>query len=442
MVTTTAAGFDVSSVNASHRPSFLDISSMWALGANARTIPPRRRNVPVVKWSSEAVASTVASWNAVQHGGEGACSRTLFVYPSSWGITSQLRDYGDAALISLAFSRPLRHIDDPMLQPKWCAENTWLGCFFEGFDAARCQTQASNARTFLPNVSAPALRLKTFKELSGPHSLIAEKYVSEFSFVLDDPLFFPTRIWEDLLDRRLVRIIDPKTGLFLDPGTLKKHSPSLYQTLAVSTLRTILVPAVFPPRAHVKRAAANKLGLTRVPNARNPCVTLHLRWTDKHADGGVASSLRPTADFVVPALNRVKQITQQSHSCLLLLADDDKHALPVLERELKDRPIRVIVLTRMDDFFERAEEYERYARMGHSYLLNDVQRNSPEKAYSYFREAVVDIVCAAASSNALVGVGSSGVSQLVAQYMGHAHRMDANAMALWQEDFLGVVWRP
>jgi hypothetical protein len=408
----------------------LDVSSMWALGANARTVPPRRRSVPLVTWSPDAVSMVADTWRAAQR--PTSCNRALFVYPSYWGITSQMRDFGDVALVSLAFQRPLRHIRHAR-QPIWCPANTWLGCFFDGFDSTGCDGGLPNATAFHPETSTPASRRATFKQLRSQHVLVA-KYLSDFSFVLDDELFFPTKLWERLLDAAIVQITDSKTGLAIDSGTLKRRQPSMYHTLAISTLRTILIPAVFPPREDIRRAASHKINLFRIRDAR-PCLSLHLRWTDKQADGGVAAKMQHNVDFIIPALDRIAQITRRSYSCLVLLSDDDLHALPVLKTALRSRGIKIFVLTRLSSFFERADQYKMYARIGHSYLSSHL---CTDKAFEYFRHVVIDIVCAALTSDVLIGVGSSGVSQLVAQYMGYAHGVEANAVALWQEDVLRI----
>jgi hypothetical protein len=112
----------------------------------------------------------------------------------------------------------------------------------------------------------------------------------------------------------------------------------------------------------------------------------------------------------------------------------------MLNSSLKSRFADVRVLTRVSALFGPLEDYIVYAQIGHGYFSNLL--TGTEIAYAYFYELVVDVVVAALSADALIGVGSSGVSQLIAQYMGHARRVDSNALAVWEEDVLGVTWRP
>jgi hypothetical protein len=427
------------------RSYLLRTSSLWAMGANARSIPPRRRNVPLVTWSPDAVAVVAAAWRAVQQRAAvptTKCARMLFVYPSYWGITSQMRDYSDAALLSLAFRRPLQHINDSR-QPKWCPENTWLGCFFEGFDTESCRKNGKGAQSLTPNTSTLALRDHTFNQLGGPHSLVV-KYLSELTFVLEDPMFFPTALWEDLINANLVHFANSQTGAPIDPGVLKQRSPNLYHTLALSCLRSILVPAAFPPQMRIRTAAYERLMAMRSELATvQPCVAVHLRWTDKPSDGGIAMQMQQlNAAFIVSALDHINAIVERPYRCVVLLTDDDKRALYLLEDALKHRDVKLIVSSLVSDFFKNNDDYKLYSQVGHSFVSGVMLKTSPENAFAYFRQVVVDIICAAALSDLLIGLGSSGVSQLLAQYMGHSHRVDPNAIALWQEDLLGLSWPP
>ena len=43
-----------------------------------------------------------------------------------------------------------------------------------------------------------------------------------------------------------------------------------------------------------------------------------------------------------------------------------------------------------------------------------------------------------AQADVLVGVGTSGVSQLIAQMIGGRNRVDGNALSLWQEDMQAI----
>lgn len=113
--------------------------------------------------------------------------------------------------------------------------------------------------------------------------------------------------------------------------------------------------------------------------------------------------------------------------------------IPALEealRRIKKWPSFYIeVLSRVSTMFGGPlDDYKLYAQLGHQYVSDVMSKNSPEKAFGYFTALVVDILAASSLSDSLIGMGSSGVSQLVSQYMGAAHLVDANALAIWQED--------
>ena len=109
---------------------------MLAMGVTARTIPPHRKSVPLVSWTKQAVSRVRAEWLRLQR--SSLCDRTVYVYPHTWGITSQMRDYSDAALSVLAFGRPLRVVKVAP-RPRWCEEDAWLECFFESLAGPDCE---------------------------------------------------------------------------------------------------------------------------------------------------------------------------------------------------------------------------------------------------------------------------------------------------------------
>lgn len=94
------------SIGPAPRPVFLDVSSMWAVGGDARTPTQHRTRVPLVTWSDAAVERVARAWRRVQF--RGTCDRVLYMTPYQWGITSQMRDYGELLVVSaLAFNRTL-----------------------------------------------------------------------------------------------------------------------------------------------------------------------------------------------------------------------------------------------------------------------------------------------------------------------------------------------
>lgn len=112
-------------------PVLLSNTSLWAVGADARA-PGMRRipDPPLVTWLPEAAEAVASVWRRVQGfegGGVGVgvgdgggdarptCPRALYVLPydADVGVTSQVRDVFDAAIVSaLSFGRAVVFADD------------------------------------------------------------------------------------------------------------------------------------------------------------------------------------------------------------------------------------------------------------------------------------------------------------------------------------------
>lgn len=83
--------------------------------------------------------------------------------------------------------------------------------------------------------------------------------------------------------------------------------------------------------------------------------------------------------------------------------------------------------------------YDAYAKHGHEYFVKLAASSKSQErrlAFEYFRSGIVDAIVASRSAKALIGMGGSGLSQLVAQYMGFHRHVDANAFVVWQEDMM------
>jgi hypothetical protein len=401
--------------------TFLEHTSLWGMGSNARTIPPRRNNVPLVRWNMRAVDIMRQRWNQLQSDAN-ACSRSMYIYAHQWGITSQMRDVSDAAMVALTFGRALKIITN-VPTPTWCKENAWLECFFEPIGAEHCShsvEQVHELPPYLPNalngVAMPHARMI----LSG-NSLLHMHKSSQFTFVLDDPTFFPMKLWMGLVNEGLVHFVDAQNQR-IDASAI---SADVFHSLAVSSLRTILTPLIFRPRPHIIRKVESKR--RRLGIAIDSCVALHVRLTDKPSDGGVAARAAQDLAYVIPALARMRGRTGAMPKCLLLLSDDDSRSLHLLRTKI-GQSFEIKTVTQMRSFFTTLWDYKTYAKIGHQYFSGD-----PDVGFLYYEATVVDALVASYAGT-LIGMGSSGFSQLVSQYIGFRHQADANAFAIWQED--------
>lgn len=423
-------------------PVLLDVTSMWGMGADARTPMVRRTRVPLVTWTGTAVARVELAWRALQS--PQACDRVMYMYPYFWGLTSQMRDYSDMAMVALAFQRTLLYVEDASLI-KWCSKDAWLECFFERFSNDRCRRKHSDLANYpILTISAwddkkkgmKFLEEKTVAALASSEAVIHLKNETRFKYVVNHPSLFPHMLWEGLLRDGLV-VAHDDFGHAIDLLQLKVTRPALYHALSLSALRAMLTPIIFKPQARLESLAGDRAReLTR---DHHDCAIVHLRWTDKRGDGGIALKMSNyNASHVVEALDRIERRSARSYQCLLLMSDDDAGAIRQLNRLLGDT-YDIKQVSQIQALFTSQEEYEAYRLQGHEFFTrSQIATRNPARAYAYVRDVLVDVLAVAKAGDYLIGVGSSGVSQLVAQYIGGSRRADSNAFAVWQEDVLGV----
>lgn len=424
----------------SYADTFMDLTSLWAMGADARTIPPRRRHVPLVLWNDEAVSRVRAAWRQLQW--STSCERAMYIYPHSWGITSQMRDYTDAAFVALAFNRPLRVVRQAA-RPRWCEANAWLECFFKRLAGPTCARTRGELADVAPvrlqfsgNGSALSQAQHT---LSGPGQLHLA-YDAQFTFVLDDPKYFPKHLWDGMIKDGVVCFLD-RHNRPIGPADLN-GSPRLFHALSVSALRTILTAVIFRPREDIAHEARLRLQIKHIERPGS-CVSVHLRWTDKRTDGGMAAAVAAeVVDHVPLALDRIRDRIGFRPRCLLVITDDDERATVLLKSKFEKKNLRIEMISSTSSLFRNGplSLYNTYAAMGHSYFVQQAASPLQEEraaAFAYFRATIVDAL-AASHARIFIGMGSSGLSQLVSQYIGYSRRVDANALVIWQEDVMGV----
>jgi len=346
-----------------------------------------------------------------------------------------MRDYSDAAYIALAFERPLRVVQGAP-KPRWCEEDAWLECFFEPLAGTPCERESlrlNSIRTFRPQAVENGSSLPSSLQIfSGPR-VLHMAYDARFTFILDEPSYFPRRLWDGMIEDGLVQFRD-RLDRLIDPKQLSASDPHLYHTISVSALRTILTSVIFKPRPNILAESTRK----RLRIGSKTCIGLHLRWTDKQKDGGAAASLSHNVDHVSPALARISRRFTHLPSCVILLTDDDRSAVPMLAAEIGGR-FDIKLLSKMSGMLDPTIAlYEAYVREGHTYFVKFAASSESQErrlAFEYFRSAIVDAIVASHEAKVLIGMGSSAISQLVSQYMGYHQHVDANAFVVWQEEW-------
>jgi hypothetical protein len=431
-----------------------------------------RTRVPLVTWSDAAVARVTRAWYEVQF--RQTCDRVLYMSSAyQWGITSQMRDYGDLLIVSaLTFNRTLILVDDAP-RPKWCAEDAWLECFFEPLSTKKCAKTLNDLQGISVVKAWPDVVNGTEDiplALSADDSSLQLVSSARFVNVVNDTSYFPGALWREMLRDGVVMVHEsdgtkiPNMDAFCLGQPYRKH---LCHTLALSALRTMLSGIVFRPKPDIVTATTarvRQLCLRERPS-RQHCLAVHLRWTDKAADGGQAFLLtnQTMVARVHHALDRAERRTGLAYRCLLVISDDDGAAVRSLRRSVGDT-YDVLPLSNVSSMFSSSPaEYEAYQRQGHEYVqsalmsnaIEDMQRQQEqqqqqqqqqqqdqqqrpsannERYYDYYKTVIVDVWTAVSTADYFVGVGTSGVSQLIAQLIGSRRRADGNAFALWQED--------
>ena len=413
-------------------------TSLWAAGADSRMTMVKYDRIPIVTWTEEAEQTILSRWQAVQHD-RAACDGVAWFYPWGWGMTSQLRDYSDLAIISVfTFGRALLPRMDVGRRhpiPQWCGDAVWFACYFQPFAGQQCKDVVPEG----PWVGRDDL--KELGNASKPFLQITRR--TRGWFLLYDHTLFPNDMWDALVTNQSVLFKDAQSQVVMplaDVLDLKRVEPTLYYHLSLSALRAIMARHIFKVRPEIEKKAEDLLQDLPVGE---PTVALHIRRTDKKLDKGVTDSLSFNNNHVRLALDtltlqvakhdRTSSNTTSLYQTLLALSDDPR-AITELQEELGNETFKVKGLSNVKNFLSDAD-YAAYLQQGHSFMEGrEILDKDPQAVYDYYASVVVDVVAASNNSDYLVGMGSSGVSQWIAQRIGGRRRIEGNALSLWQED--------
>ena len=411
--------------------------TVWAAGRPARFSMKRHKEVPLVTWSEEAVAVLTHHWETVQHGA--TCERVLWMKTFFYGLTSQIRDWLDFAIVSVfTHNRTIIEIYRNEWYESWCPDGNWLTCFFEPFHGTQC------------NGYRPGEDVKevlSITEFGGKTRHITT--VTHAQYIRNTLTFhneFPNVMWDKLVAANLIIYRNSDTMDPMDHAAtqeLKRNNALLYYTVSLSALKSMIVKHVLVPKKYIRRKATE---LTQYIKKSKPVIAVHMRRTDQHADNGVNNHIKFTDGFVTKAIHMLcKQhffvfrldASKGRSDCLdrlrsgitVLALSDDATAIMDLKRHLGPK-FSVHTLSNVSTLLHTDPERDQYNELGHRV---DFFRVSSPRAHNYHASVFVDVV-AASQADMLIGSGSSGVSQFIAQIIGARNRVDGNALTLWQED--------
>ena len=401
--------------------------SVWASGQNARTGVKRFKKVPLVTWSKKAAAIVKHRWHAVQH--RPTCERVIWMTPWYWGKTSQLRDWLDFAIVSV-FTNNRTIIESYGGQySSWCKDGNWMTCYFEPFHGTQCD-----------GVPRQGPQVEDIRQFGGDRNFIqANDYCASNTMEIHEA--FPNAMWDKLVAKKHIVYHDPDTNAPMDRDAindLKQKNALLYYSVSLSSLKSIIAKHILIPKKHIQQKAD---ALTQGISNGKPVIAVHMRRTDKKTDHGSTMSLEFSDRFVFKAIGMIcKQFfppnaTKTHENCIeqlpsginVLALSDDATAIVDLKRHLGHK-FNVRTLSNISKLLHSDEERQEYNRRGHKFFTG-----TSERTFEYSASVFVDIV-AASRADMLIGMGGSGVSQLIAQRIGGRERADGNALSLWEED--------
>ena len=401
--------------------------SVWASGQTAHKYLKRFKKVPLVTWSKKAAAIVKHRWHAVQH--RATCERVIWMTPWYWGKTSQLRDWLDFAIVSV-FTNNRTIIEGYGGQySSWCEQGNWLTCYFEPFHGTQCN-----------GVPRQGPQVKNIRQFGGDRNFIqANSYCGSNTMEIHQA--FPNAMWDQLVAKKHIVYHDPDTHVPMDRDAIndfKQKNALLYYSVSLSSLKSIMAKHILIPNKHIQQKAD---ALTQGISNDNPVIAVHMRRTDKHTDGGSVRNLEFSDRFVLKAIGMICEqffppsATKTNENCIeqlpsginVLALSDDTTAIVGLQRHLGHK-FNVRTLSNISKLLHSDEERQEYSRIGHKFF-----GGANARTYEYHASVFVDVV-AASRADMLIGVGGSGVSQLIAQRIGGENGADGNALSLWQED--------
>jgi len=413
--------------NVEDRHYLVKNTSLWASGADARKpMKVYPYQIPLVQWTEETERYIAERWHSVQH--RRSCNRVVWFQPWFWGITSQIRDYIDLVIISVfTFDRT---IIPQKWHSKWCPDAHWLECFFQPLQGHQCD-----------DVQPEGKQTQVLTELGSNTSFYRLKYLTRGSALLDDhKRLFPNEMWDMLITFHEVVFRDPEAPhAIIDATLLKRNFTELYYGLSLSALRAILAKVILQVRPKIlAKAKALVEEVSSSHDNDKPFFAVHLRRTDKKLDEGITGRLAlPGVSFVQQALAQFVQITKSNpiNGTLLVLSDDPRAIDELREDQELGMSYKIHGLSDVQAFFREGKDYQGYLKDGHAYMeKQEIFDKDPQAVYDYYESVIVDAMAAGLQADYLIGMGCSGVSQLIAQWIGSRERTEGNALSLWQED--------
>eukprot|EP01137_Pigoraptor_chileana_P034595 Opistho-2@27385 len=395
---------------------------MWVVGWNAREFPAGALFLsppPVLRWNENAVTRFTNRWEEVQaikasdgHPG-GRCNpellRLIRAFP--WGLMSSVRDIGTnliesvmAGIPSRIWPEALQHSMRPFCTANGPDGDTSAGCFWtERF--TQCTVDQG----------APAI------------GLAFHQYITHAAPPYWDDMVAKGDVWWETADGKRIEQLDPPAFSNGREGAVEW---SVYSMLRSMLFKTVWL-ANYDVRESIKKLEA---GLA----LKKPMLVLQIRRTDKAIDHGIVDFRHRFPGGYVPfsaygdMIKALEGNVGVAFKSVLLLTDDlaswrqrDEWMAGFSDRSVV--PLINPYWLKYEALFSSPE----WLSTGHVNL----DRMADPSITTFHRELVADMMYASAHADYIVGCGSSGVSQYVAQGMGYRLGVDGTWVSLFEEDY-------
>lgn len=347
-----------------------------------------------------------------------------------WGMGSSLRDVGNQLLFGLLRRQMVVWDSSTFIDPGGfgaCVHRRfWLeSCFFKNFSA--CQSAYEHGL-----MGKPALTIPNTGGLSSEVARNSSWFLRQSQVIWDELLASGAISYHScggkavLLEGELVR------RFLSGAGADFEHAQRL------SMLRSLLLRVAFRPNDALEQqtgelVAASRLGSLR---ERGPMVALHVRRTDKKMDfrgKGVESHLAESGTgHSVGNFQRLigwLERTAGPASSFFLMSDDP-------------RTFQKPVYETLESFFMHSAipRSQSFTSASELLLLDDAALDAGHETWPHkeklYRDVLAEAFAVGRYADYIVGCGSAGITQLIAQLIGGRVGVDPNLVGLWEDDHI------
>jgi len=355
-------------------------------------------------------------------------SKYLTIDAFNWGLLSQVRDFADQLMAGLYYNRTV--VLDLTTYEKF--SNNWesaflgckrpyLECFFPSFSSC----------TYNETLRDKGIRTKEEAEKLGAHHWPFTAWV-----IPHTGKFFPEWLWNTFVRRDLVRLHDGTRVRPASANMFEGYSPDLVASMKTSMLRSLLVPAALTPLPPAIKMADEILGSQPY---ELPMLAIHIRRTDKTDEDPYYAAFHkflPTKYFfkIARQLEEREGVTFKS----VFIMTDTPGLVPQIKKSgVAKAEMRGDPTILHNNWFEVQKKLKGAAYMkqfegGYKHVSAEVKR---QYQFSFLAE----VFAAARHSSYVLGSGSSGVGQIIAQSIAARTGVDPNMFGIWTEDWLTTV---